>query len=228
MNKTQAEGMPMPYDLCLFDLDGTLTDPKEGITKSVGYALSSFGIHTPDLDELTKFIGPPLHESFCKYYHFSDAEAEEAIRKYREYFSETGIYENAKYPGIGVLLGLLKVNNIALAIASSKPTVYVDRIAEHFGFRHYFDFVAGSELDGTRSRKSEVIHYALDAVDFDRKKTAVMIGDREHDIVGATETGIDSIGITWGYGSHDELQAAGATWIADSIDELYQIITAIE
>lgn len=211
--------------LCLFDLDGTLTDPKIGITKSVAYALNSFGIQVSDLDELTKFIGPPLRDSFRKYYDFSDIEAEEAVAKYREYFSDKGIFENSLYDGIIEMLARLKVEGITMAIATSKPTVYAEKIAEHFGFREYFEAVIGSELDGTRSRKSEVISYALDAVDPDRKMSAVMIGDREHDIIGGRETGIDTIGVTWGYGSHIELEQAGATRIVDSPDGLLHHLT---
>ena len=211
-------------NLCLFDLDGTLTDPKIGITKSVRYALGFFGVQVADLDELRKFIGPPLRDSFRDFYNFSASEAEEAIGRYREYFSDTGIFENTRYDGIVEMLVRLKSENAMLAIATSKPTVYAERIAEHFGLRQYFELVVGSELDGTRSRKREVIKFVLDAMDSERKKSAVMIGDREHDIIGARETNIDSIGVTWGYGSRAELERAGATWIVDNPIDLYQTI----
>jgi phosphoglycolate phosphatase len=209
--------------LCLFDLDGTLTDPKTGITKSVAYALNSFGIEIDDLDDLIKFIGPPLRDSFKNFYGFTDAQAEQAVGKYREYFSVTGIFENTLYDGIIKMLSRLKNNGIKMAIATSKPTVYAEKIAENFGFRQYFDAVVGSELDGTRSRKSEVITHALDIVDPNRTMSAVMIGDREHDIFGGRETGIDTIGVTWGYGSRTELENAGARRIVDSLDELVRI-----
>ena len=211
-------------DLCLFDLDGTLTDPKIGITKSVNYALGFFDIHEKNLDDLKKFIGPPLRDSFKEYYGFNTSEAEKAVSKYREYFSETGIFENTLYSGITEILSRLKSENILLAIATSKPIVYAERIADHFNLKQYFEVIAGSEFDGTRSRKSEVIEFALNMIDPEREKSAVMIGDRAHDIIGAKETGVDSVGVTWGYGSRTELIEAGATWLADSPDELYSYI----
>ena len=211
-------------DLCLFDLDGTLTDPKEGITKSVSYALNSFGIQVASLDDLVTFIGPPLRDSFRKYFHFTEKETEIAVGKYREYFSETGIFENFLYQGVSEVLEQLKAHGITMVIATSKPTVFAKKITEHFGIRKYFDLIAGSELDGTRSRKSEVIDCALNLVDPLRKKLPVMIGDREHDIIGARETGIDSIGVTWGYGSRMELEAAKATRIVDNPNEMCRVI----
>jgi len=211
-------------DLCLFDLDGTLTDPKEGITKSVSYALNSFGIQVASLDDLVTFIGPPLRDSFRKYFRFTEKETEIAVGKYREYFSETGIFENFLYQGVSEVLEQLRTHGITMVIATSKPTVFAEKIAEHFGIRKYFDLIAGSELDGTRSRKSEVIDCALNLVDPLRKKLPVMIGDREHDIIGARETGIDSIGVTWGYGSRMELEAAKAARIVDNPNEMCRII----
>jgi len=211
-------------DLCLFDLDGTLTDPKEGITKSVSYALNSFGIQVASLDDLVTFIGPPLRDSFRKYFHFTEKETEIAVGKYREYFSETGIFENFLYQGVSEVLEQLKAHGITMVIATSKPTVFAKKITEHFGIRKYFDLIAGSELDGTRSRKSEVIDYALNIVDPLRAKLPVMIGDREHDIIGARETGIDSIGVTWGYGSRMELETAMATRIVDNTNEMCRVI----
>ena len=211
--------------LCLFDLDGTLTDPKIGITKSVNYALNSFGIYVADLDELDKFIGPPLWESFHDFYGFTEAEVKVAVQKYREYFTEKGIFENSLYPGIIEMLENLSNADVTMAIATSKPTVFAARIAEHFGFAKYFAFIAGSELDGARSKKSEVINYALDNIDSERKMTAIMIGDREHDIIGGREAGVITVGVTWGYGARAELVEAGATWLAGAPDELYHIIT---
>jgi phosphoglycolate phosphatase len=207
----------MGYDLYLFDLDGTLTDPKIGITKSVRYALAGFGISVPSLDHLTKFIGPPLRDSFKIYYGFSDAEAEKAVSIYREYFSEYGIYENTVYPGVPEALDDLNEHSKTIILATSKPTVYAERILAHFGLNEYFTLVAGSELNGSRSLKSEVIKYALDIVDPQRTKSAVMIGDREHDIIGARKNGIDSVGVTYGYGSRQELEDAGATMIINAI-----------
>ncbi|MCL2373529.1 MAG: HAD family hydrolase [Defluviitaleaceae bacterium] len=212
------------YNLCLFDLDGTLTDPKVGITKSVKHALAHFGIEVPSLDALEKFIGPPLRDSFREFYGFTPEEAELAVAKYREYFPTKGIFENELYPGIMETLAKLQAHNITMAMATSKPTIYAEIIAEHFGFKRYFTAIIGSELDGRRGKKSEVIEYVLETLDPKRQMKPIMIGDRNYDIIGANETAISSIGVTWGYGSQAELAAAGATFIAGSPGELSEII----
>ena len=214
----------MSYKICLFDLDGTLTDPKLGITKSVRYALNSFGIDVPDLGDLIKFIGPPLWESFEGFYGFSHADADLAVAKYREYFKDTGIYENALYPGVPEMLETLKNSGKVVTLATSKPTVFAARILEYFKIDACFSCVVGSELSGERSRKSEVIRCVLDNFPHIPSREAVMIGDREHDITGAGEVGIDSIGVTYGYGSREELTAAGATALTDTIGELAGLI----
>ena len=149
------------FSCILFDLDGTISDPKQGICGCVQYALRSFGIEEPELDRLEPFIGPPLAESFMKYYNFTAEQAQEAVEKYRERFSVTGKYENVLYPGMGALLHDLKASGATLAIASSKPTVYVEDILVHFGIREYFDIVVGSELDGRRVHKEEVVAEVL-------------------------------------------------------------------
>ena len=215
----------MGYNICLFDLDGTLTDHKLGITKSFQYALSAFGIRE-ELDNLIKLIGPPLRESFRDFYGFSDIETEKAVAKYREYFTETGLYENTVYPDIPEALRKLKAKGKTLAVATSKVTAYANRILEHFNLDEYFSFVSGDEMDGslTKDGKRDVISIALDVLYPERKAPAVMIGDRMHDIIGARGAGIDSIGNTWGYGSRDELDSAGATWIVDSVDELSRLL----
>jgi len=214
----------MSYGLCLFDLDGTLIDPKLGITKSFQYALASFGVHA-EPDSLTRFIGPPLRETF-RIYGFSGSDIEKAVDKYREYFAETGIYNNTIYPGIPETLQKLLDSGKILAVVTSKVTAYTVRILEYHNLVKYFSFVSGDEMDGslTTSGKREVIRIALDALDPGRNMSAVMIGDRKHDIDGAREVGIDSIGNTWGYGSYNELTTAGATRIVDSVNELYNLI----
>ena len=214
----------MLYNLCLFDLDGVLTDSGEGITKAVRYALNSFGVEVASLSELTKFVGPPLRDAFREFYNFSDADAEEAIRKYREYYSKTGIWENVLYDGIVDALARLKDSGIKIVMATSKPTIFAEKIAVHFGLKQYLDFIAGSELDNSRSRKDEIINYALSILDPERKMLPVMIGDRKHDIIGAQKMEIDSIGVTWGYGSRSELEEAKATKIVDSPNELCRLI----
>lgn len=151
----------MRFQYLLFDLDGTLTDPKEGITTSVQYALHSFGIEEPDLDKLTPFIGPPLKDSFMEMYGFSEVQAEEAVEKYREWFRPTGIFQNAIYPGIREMLEKLKGQGKVLAVASSKPQVFVEQILHHFEIYDYFSVIVGSELDGRRGTKEEVVEEAL-------------------------------------------------------------------
>ena len=215
----------MTYKLCLFDLDGTLTDPKIGITNSFQYALSSFGIHEK-LETLTGFIGPSLRWTFKEYYGFSDSDTEKAVAKYREYFSEKGLYENTVYFGIPEILRSLCDNGVTMAVATNKVTLYSEKILEYFGIRRYFAFVSGDEMDGrlTRNGKSGIIRIALNALDRDRQMPAVMIGDRVIDITGARDNEIDSIWADWGYGTREERDSSGATWIADSPDELRRLI----
>lgn len=208
----------------LFDLDGTLTSPAVGITKSVNYALEFFGIYTEDLCELHKFIGPPLKESFMKYYGFDEERANLAVDKYREYFRETGIYENELIDGIDVLLRKLSEDGRQLIVATSKPKVYADIILEHFGLMKYFSQVCGSELDGTRVKKDEVITYALEKAGISDPEAAVMVGDREHDVFGAKKAGIECIGVLFGYGSREELQVAGAEYVAETVEELGMVL----
>lgn len=210
----------MDKDIIFFDLDGTLTDPKEGITKSVQYSLKAFDIDVQNTDELVKFIGPPLRDSYKKFYSFSEDEAEKAVEKYREYFSAHGIFENTVYDGIPALLKTLFEHKKRLAVATSKPTVYAEKILAHFKINKYFSFVAGSELDGRRSKKDEVIQYAIDHLNLSSVGSAVMVGDREHDIIGAKTLGMDSIGVLFGYGDYDELSRAGATTIVSNVKQL--------
>jgi phosphoglycolate phosphatase len=210
----------------LFDLDGTLTDPKIGITKSVQYSLKAFGINIDNPDELIHFIGPPLRDSYKIYHSFSDDEAEKAVEKYREYFSETGIFENSIYDGIERLLQMQYAMKKTLAVATSKPTVYAEKILRHFHIDQYFSFVSGSELDGTRSQKELVIRHALDNLKAVSVQEAVMIGDREHDILGAKKLGMDSIGVLYGYGTYEELSSVAADYIVHSVDKLSALLAA--
>ncbi|MBR6521946.1 MAG: HAD family hydrolase [Oscillospiraceae bacterium] len=211
----------------LFDLDGTVTDPETGITLSVAYALKHFGIEVEDVRSLRKFIGPPLHDSFIEFYGFSREKAFEAVEKYRERFAETGIFENEPYAGMHELLADLKDAGYTLAIASSKPEVFTKRIIEHFGFSPYFTHVCGSELNGDRTNKAEVITYALGKLGSPAPKNVVMIGDRHHDIVGAKNNGLTSVGVLYGFGDEAELRDAGADYIAASVSEIASIIANI-
>ncbi len=208
-----------PY--ILFDLDGTVSDPKEGITASVQYALRSFGIEEPDKDKLEPFIGPPLTDSFMEFYGFSREQAEAAVVKYRERFSVTGKYENKLYPGMAQLLAGLQGAGAHLAIASSKPGVFVEDILAYFGIRQYFEVVVGSELDGTRARKEEVVEEALRRLGGPDCSQVAMVGDRKFDIEGARAIGAHSVGVTYGYAGPGELQAAGAEILVNDVEELW-------
>ncbi|MDR0917280.1 MAG: HAD family hydrolase [Oscillospiraceae bacterium] len=208
----------------LFDLDGTITDPAVGITKSFNFALEAFDVHVADLSELHRVIGPPLRDSFRDFYGFDDDTAERAVAKYREYYADTGIYENTLYTDIAELLRELRGAGRTLIVATSKPTVYTRRILEHFGIAGCFVFVSGAELDGRRSAKSEIIGYALENVASLTAQNAVMIGDRHYDIEGAKSHGIASIGVLYGYGTERELVGAGADYIVADVSGLRDLL----
>lgn len=218
------------FEYILFDLDGTLTDPKIGITSSVQYALRAFGIDEPSLDKLEPFIGPPLADSFMEFYGFTPEQAKRAIEKYRERFDHQGIYENEMYEGIDRMLLKLKESGKMLAIASSKPTPLVLRVLEHFHIKECFDYIVGSELDGRRGKKEEVVEEALRlmvpaTLDAQERKTCVaMVGDRKFDIEGAKAFGLTSVGVSFGYAPQGELEAAGADYIVDTVSELEAIL----
>lgn len=211
------------YNTVLFDLDGTLTDPGKGITNSVAYSLKKFGIETEDRNELYKFIGPPLYESFMKYYGFSKEKAETAVSYFREYFRDTGIFENEVYDGIENLLNALSSSGRKIILATSKPEEFAKRILVHFGLDKYFDFIAGATMDSSRVRKGDVIAYALSESGCSADN-AVMIGDKMHDIQGAKEHGLASIGVLFGYGSKEELENAGADFIAETVEDIMKFI----
>ena len=207
----------------LFDLDGTLTNPYEGITKSVQYALSSFGIDEKQ-ENLKRFIGPPLTYSFKEYYGFDDESTAQAIKKYRERFSQKGIYENDLYEGIPELLDKLKKSGKEIILATSKPIEFSERIIEYFNLTKYFSFMAGSTLKGERDTKAQVIEYALSRMGITDLSQVVMIGDREHDIIGAKANNIESIGILYGFGDREEFEKVGAEYICDTIKDLEKIL----
>lgn len=211
------------YNTVLFDLDGTLTNPGRGITNSVAYALKKYGIEVNDRKELYKFIGPPLLDSFMKYYGFSEEEAETAIAYYREYFRDTGIFENEVYDGIPELLEEIRNSGRKIILATSKPEEFAKRILVHFGLDKYFDFAAGATMDSSRNKKGDVIAYALKESGCS-SENAVMVGDRLHDILGAKENGLDSIGVLFGYGSREELENAGADYIAETVKDIIKFI----
>ena len=212
------------FEYILFDLDGTITDSGEGITKSVQYALKYFDIIANNLDDLHKFIGPPLKESFKEYYKFDEEKADLALVKYREYYADKGIYENSLYDGIIELLDALKNDNKTIILATSKPEVYAKQILEYFKVDKYFTVVAGSDFEETRVKKGDVIKYALESAKISDLSKVIMVGDREHDIIGAKENNIKSIGVTYGYGDVIELTQARADYIANSTNQLLNII----
>lgn len=226
------------YQYILFDLDGTLTDPKIGITSCVQYALKKLGIDEPDLDKLEPFIGPPLLDSFQDFYGFDEETGFLAISYYRERFRTIGIFENEIYAGIPELLEKLKDSGRRLAIASSKPIEFVERILKYFEIDRYFDVVVGSELDGTRGRKEEVVEEALKRLwgieDIavaevtsgreDLRVQTVMVGDRKFDIAGAKVFRISSIGVSYGYAQQGELEKAGADVVVGSVEELGRVL----
>ena len=211
----------------LFDLDGTLTNPQEGITKCVQHALRAFGIEEPDLEKLIPFIGPPLIQSFMEFYNMSEEDARKAVAVYRERFSTVGLFENFPYPGIADMLAELKAQGKILAVASSKPTIYVRRILEKFELAPYFDIVEGSNLDGTRVDKKEVIAEVLSQLDNPSADDLLMIGDRKFDVIGARETGFGCVGVRFGFAAPDELEQSGAVYIADTVHDLHRYLLNI-
>ncbi len=215
------------FDTVLFDLDGTLTDPFEGISNSIIYALKKFGITAPDKPLLKKFIGPPLTESFSEYCGLNHSDALHAVDYYREYFSVAGIFENKPYEGVCELLSGLKERGYTAIVATSKPEQFAKAIVQHFGLEQYFKEICGATMDQSRTQKADVIAYALKKCEIKEKdkKRAVMVGDRKHDIIGAKTNGLSSIGVLYGYGSKEELLEAGANYIANSpVDILHYIL----
>lgn len=212
----------------LFDLDGTLTDPKIGITKSVQHALKHYGIEV-EADQLTNFIGPPLIDSFMQFYGFSLEQAREAVDVYRERFAPIGKFENEVYPGIPEMLRSLKEQGAVLAVASSKPELFVEQILEHFELAQYFDVVVGSLMNETRTAKEEVVEEALrqleekaskDAAIGQSPKNTAMVGDRKFDIIGAKAHGLTAVGVSFGYAEPGELEAEEPDFIADTVEDL--------
>lgn len=210
----------------LFDLDGTLTDPKTGILNCFRYALEELGCAPPAEAELERHIGPPIHQTFRELIGTDDAILiEEAIRHYRVRFSSTGLFENALYDGIPEALEQLRSAGARLYLATSKPAVYAERIVDHFGLRGYFHALYGSELDGTRGEKKDLIAWILgqENLSYDRCR---MIGDREYDAFGALANGVMPLGVLWGYGSEEELRAAGCVALYERPEELAHLASS--
>lgn len=211
------------YKYYFFDLDGTLTDPGIGITNAVMHALKAYDIKVEDRSTLYPFIGPPLKDSFMKYFNFSEEQAVEAIVHYREYFSAKGLFENEMYEGIPIVLRKLKDRQIKLVLATSKPDEFSIRILKHFGIYDYFDFIAASTMDERRTGKDEVIAYGIETLEIADKSEILMIGDREHDVIGAKKNGLKCAGVLYGYGNLEELENAGADFIVKSPMDLLNL-----
>jgi len=212
------------YKVILFDLDGTLTESKEGIINSILYALQKLGIDENDLNRLQPFIGPPLLDSFMSAYGFTRAKAEIAVQYYREFFSVKGIYENRLYPGIYQLLGDLKNAGKINVLATSKPLIYATEVLSYFCIPGFFDYITGSELNGSHTDKKELIKEVMDHYHDYKPDEFIMIGDRKYDIEGAKENGITSVGVLYGYGTREELEKAHPDYLIDNPEELKNII----
>lgn len=217
----------MRKEYIFFDLDGTLTDPALGITNSLMYALDKFCIRVQNRAELYKFIGPPLVDMMMQEYGFSKEKAQEGLANYRVYFREKGIFENTVYDGIPEMLAMLQAHGYKLALATSKPEEFAKQILDHFELSKYFCFIGGSDMDGKRVAKDAVIAYVLDSLHITDPEKCIMVGDREHDVLGAKKCAMDCIGVLFGYGSRKELEAAGAAYIAESVADLSAILEEI-
>lgn len=213
----------MKYDAILFDLDGTLTESGTGIMNSVRYALTKMGFPIPPQSVLRTFVGPPLTEAFREHCGMTEAEAEEAIRCYREYYAERGLFENAVYDGVPEMLADLAAMGERLVLATSKPEHFAQKIMAHFDLDRYFTYIGGALTDGSRKEKAEVIAYVLEATGADPAR-CLMIGDRCYDVLGAKAFGIPTLGVLWGYGSKEELTEAGASYLAAHPGEIKEMI----
>ena len=213
------------YKYILFDLDGTLTDSAEGITKCVQYALKALGVDEPYLNKLRPFIGPPLVECFMKLYGFTEEQAKFGTAKYRERYKDTGIYENKVYPGVPEMLAQLKNSGLRLALATSKPLVFAQRVTDYFDLSQYFDYICGPDLTGSHlPAKADVIADAMQKLGIADKSEVLMVGDRSHDILGAKACGIKAVGVTYGYAAPGELEEAGADFIVHTPQEIAELI----
>ncbi|MDR2115616.1 MAG: HAD family hydrolase [Planctomycetaceae bacterium] len=213
----------MNYINILFDLDGTLTDPYKGITNSIKYSLEKFDIIENDNEKLKSFIGPPLEKSFMEHYNFDKNTAQKAIRYYREYFSEKGIYENILYEGIENVLKELNNKNKNCILATSKPETFALKIVQYFQIEKYFKHIIGSNMEGTFIEKEDIIKYILKKYQL-RNEVTIMVGDRKYDIIGSHKNRIDCVGVLYGYGTREELQNEKPTYLCNRVNELLQLL----
>lgn len=208
----------------LFDLDGTLTDSQQGILSCMTLALKQMDI-IPTAAQLRACLGPPFQEAAREIFHLEEDAVQQLVFTYRQEYSRTGLFQNKVYPGIPALLQRLRDAGKILLVATSKPLPYAERILEHFDLRRYFSGVGGASMDGARSSKADVIRYALEnTADPSALDKAVMVGDRKHDVAGAHTVGFPCVGVLYGYGDRDELTNAGADYIAETLDDLEEIL----
>ena len=211
----------------LLDLDGTITDSREGITKCFEYALNYFGIEVENRADLEQFIGPPLEQSFREGFGFEKEKAELAVAKYRERFIPVGLYENLVYPGMEEALQKMKEAGKVLIVATSKPEHMAKKILAHFQLDGYFDDICGSDDDKNRSKKDEVIRYALEKHGITDLDDVLMVGDRKFDVIGAGKCGLKCMGVLYGFGDREELETAGAAYIAETVEDMARIIVSL-
>ena len=217
------------YKYVLFDLDGTITEPFEGITNCIVYALEHLGIKVEDRNELRPFIGPPLFDQFKAQFHFDDDKARAAVAKYRERYSAVGWKECSINEGTEELLKSLKAAGKTVALATSKPEKFAEKILEHFGLAKYFDFIGGAELnEAGRTKKSDIIAYVKENLGIKNPAEAIMVGDRFYDAEGAREQGLDTVGVLCGYGSREEFEGCGVAYIAENMKEVLSVILSKE
>ena len=210
-------------DIIFFDLDGTLTDSKEGIFASLRYALRFFGITEQQDEALNRFIGPPLVQAFITYYHMSEQDAALALVKYREYFSTKGIYQLSMYSGVDRMLKELKKRNFTLCLATSKPEQYAKEIISRIGVKDQFDYLAGATMDESRNEKKDIINFVIAQKGYDRSRI-LMVGDREHDVYGAHKNHVEVLGVLYGYGTKKELKDAGCNYFAKTVEDVEMFI----
>lgn len=220
----------MKFQYVFFDLDGTITESAPGIINSVRYALKKMGYPSDDIETIRKFIGPPLKDSYMKYYGMTEEQAEHGITCYREYYTVQGIFDNSVYDGVIETLEALKASGKRLVIATSKPEKFAKMIAEHFAFDKYFDKICGATMDEKRVEKADVIAYALEELGLseDDLPQILMVGDRKHDILGGKANGLKTMGVLFGYGDLEELQNAGADYIVEHASDISKVILAME
>lgn len=206
------------YKVILFDLDGTLTESGEGITKSVQYALEKLGKPEEDLKKLEVFVGPPLLQQFMTYAGLDEETGRKAVEYYRERYATVGIFENRPYAGVEEMLDTLCDKGYILAVASSKPEYFVKKILDHFALTRYFSEIVGSEMSGKRTGKAEVIEEVLNRLNMqNHRNEVIMVGDKEHDVLGARKAGLECVAVSYGYGTEDELKQAQPLKIVDSV-----------